>query len=125
MSLIEADNTDRLTKIKAYLEGMGVVDSSMSERRAMREVCQIVSRRAARISAAGISAVLTWMDPGVDEKHTVAIDGTIYEKYPGFRRNIVSTLREIHLHKSKNIKLVRAKDGSGIGVAVVAAVASS
>ncbi len=124
MSLIEADHTENLSKIKNYLEGLGVASSSISERRAMKEVCQIISRRAARISAAAISSVITWMDPELNDGHTVAIDGTIYEKYPSFRKNIVSTLREIHNHHSKRIKLVRAKDGSGVGVAVVAAVAS-
>ncbi|MBT3181171.1 MAG: hypothetical protein HN337_01540 [Deltaproteobacteria bacterium] len=125
MSLIESDNTTRLTKINGYLEGMGVIASSIAERRAMKDVCRIVSGRAARISAAGISSILTWMDPELNYKHTIAIDGTMYEKYPGFRRNIISALREIHSRSSKNIKLTRAKDGSGIGVAVVAAVAAS
>ncbi len=125
MSIIEADKTARLTKINDYLESVGMLHSSLADRKLLKKVCRLVSNRAARISAAAISAVVSWMDPELKNNHTIGIDGTLYEKYPGFRRNILSCLQSMHGAKSKKIKLSLAKDGSGIGVAIVAAVAAS
>lgn len=124
MSLIESDKSEELLKIEGYLEGVGILDTTLEDRQTLKRVCRIVSKRAARISAAAISAVVTWMDPKLANKHTIAIDGTLYEKYPRFRKSILDALRELHGDESKRIKLTQAKDGSGIGVAVVAAVAS-
>ena len=77
-----------------------------------------------RVSAAALSAVATWMDPELTDDHTIAIDGTLYERYPGFRKTILATLKELHGERARKFKLVHTKDGSGIGVAVVAAVAA-
>ena len=124
MSLVESDKSESLMKIEGYLEGIGILDSTAEDRAILRKVCRIVSRRAARISAAAISAVVTWMDPKLQGSHIVAIDGTLYEKYPRFRRSIIDALRELHGDESEKIELTQAKDGSGIGVAIVAAVAT-
>ncbi len=125
MSLIELDRTKGLTKIKNYLESVGILDTKVAERELMKRICKIVSKRAARVSAASISAVVTWMDPELKNKHTIGIDGTLYERYPGFRSTMIKTLADIHGKDAKKIKLVRAKDGSGVGVAIVAAVVAS
>ncbi len=125
MSMIEADRSRNLTKVKEYLEGVGILNTSLEERCLLKEICMMVSQRAARISAAAISAVISWMDPQLGSDHTIAIDGTLYEKYPDFRKTILATLKEIYGVKSKRLKLVIAKEGSGIGVAIVAAVAAS
>ena len=65
------------------------------------------------------------MDPDISGNHTVAIDGTLYERYPRFRRVIVNLLEDMLEEKGRRIKLVQARDGSGIGVAIVAAVATA
>lgn len=123
MSLIEADRSKELDEIESFLEKRGILNTTLKERQLIKRVCKVVSRRAARVSAAAISSVVTWMDPGLKKQHAVAIDGTVYEKYPGFRGTILNVLKELHGKKSKNIKLFGAKDGSGTGVAIVAAVA--
>jgi len=123
MSLIEVDASEELLKIDDALEHAGIHNSTVAERWLLRKVCRIVSTRAARISAAAISAVVTWMDPELKKNHTIAIDGTLYERHPGFSKSILSTINEIHGADSRRIKLTRARDGSGTGVAIVAAVA--
>ncbi len=125
MSLIEGDNSKNLSEIKNYLDGVGMLKTTLEERRFLKKICALVSQRAARISAAALSAVITWMDPSLAANHTVAVDGTLYEKYPRFRRTIMATLKQIHGTRSKRIKVVRAKDGSGLGVAIVAAAAAA
>jgi len=122
MSHMESDNSKKLAKVDEFLDGIGIIDSSLAERALVQKICGLVSKRAARISAAAISAVVTWMDPSLNNDHTIAIDGTVYERYPGFKKTINATLKELHGDDAKKFKIVHTKDGSGIGVAVVAAV---
>ncbi len=124
ISIIESDQTSELVEVDAYLKETGIAESSKEERQLVQQICRHVSRRAARISAAAISAVVTWMDPEINKHHTIAIDGTLYAKYPKFKRTIMKTLDTLHGDKSKMIELVLIKDGSGVGAAIAAAVAA-
>ena len=90
----------------------------------VKKICSIVALRAGRISAAGLAAIVTKMDPALLRRHTIAIDGSVYEKLPGFAGNIRSALRELFGSRARSrIKIALAKDGSGKGAAIVAAVA--
>ncbi|MFH1790495.1 MAG: hypothetical protein ABH885_00720 [Candidatus Omnitrophota bacterium] len=124
MSGIESDRSRRLAAVESVLKEIGVAGSTVDDRRALSRVCRLVSSRAACLSAAGIAAVLTWMDPALSRRHTVAVDGTVYEKYPGFKSGIRKTLAAIFGKKAANISLALAKDGSGKGAAIIAAVAA-
>ncbi|MBN1283647.1 MAG: hypothetical protein JXA24_07755 [Proteobacteria bacterium] len=124
MSLIEADGSVDLAGVKRFLEGMGIREHSLEDRSLLKQACLAVSDRAAKISAAALSAVFTWMDPRLEGGHAAAIDGSVYEKHPGFRERVLDALRELHGEKAENLALVSAKDGSGVGAAVVAAVAA-
>lgn len=124
MSLIESDHTRDLIKIKAYLEEQGIMNTNIAERNLLREISTMVSTRAARISAAAISSVVTWMDHELKFHHSIAIDGSLYERHPGFGKTITRVLKDLHGSKSSKITLKRSKDGSGMGVAIIAAVAS-
>lgn len=123
MSTIEEDRAPRFTKTARILRTAGVTTPSAEERELLWRVCRAVSRRAARIAAAGIIAVITSMDRRVLRRHTVAIDGSVYEKHPAFSRIMKETFREILGARSSRIRLSLAKDGSGKGAAIVAAVA--
>jgi len=85
----------------------------------------MVSRRAARISASCIAAIITKIDPDLSGEHIVAIDGSVFEKHPTFADNMREALGDIFNKKSSCIKLTLAKDGSGKGAAIIAAVAAN
>ncbi|MDD5495867.1 MAG: hypothetical protein PHP46_02045 [Candidatus Omnitrophica bacterium] len=125
MSIISGDRTRGLSKTARLLEGIGISGSTAEDRKLVRTVCDIVSTRAARISASAMAAVITKMDKDLSRRHTVALDGSVYEKHPGFARNMRIALDELFAGKSKRIRMVLAKDGSGKGAAVIAAVAAS
>jgi hexokinase len=95
------------------------------EREMINRIGWVVALRSARIAASALSAVITWMDSTLDRKHTVAVDGALFEKYPGYRLWMTDLLKEIFGNKAENIRLVLNKDGSGIGAAIVGAVAGS
>lgn len=123
MSAIESDASPGLRATDTLLRGAGIVTASAEERALIRDTCRIVSRRAARIAAAAILAVVTHMDRRVSRRHTVALDGSVYEKHPTFARHMQAFYREYLGKRASRIRMVLTKDGSGKGAAIIAAVA--
>lgn len=76
----------------------------------------LVAERSARLVAATFRGVLAHIDPHRKNKHTIAIDGSLYEKMPGYAGMLAAALGAVP---------VLAKDGSGVGAAVAAALAAS
>jgi hexokinase len=107
-----------------FFSGPGFADISHADRAAIREIGRLVAGRSARIAGAAIVAVLTWVDADLEADHTVAIDGSLFEKNPEYEFLIMDTLRDLCGDRAAGIKLVLARDGSGIGSAIVGAVAS-
>jgi hexokinase len=124
MSEIEADGTGNLRGTAKVLSRLGVKSASVATCHSVRRICQIVSCRSARISAACIAAIITRMDPGIRRRHKVAMDGTVYEKHPTFAKEITAALEDLFGSKSGRISISMVKDGSGTGAAVIAAVAA-
>lgn len=125
MSLIESDSSKNMQKTKNLLKKFGMPDPSYSDRKLLKKACSMVSTRAARLGAAAIASVITRMDARLLKKHTVAIDGSVYEKHSGFSRKIKQALKEIFGKNTKNIRLVLTKDASAKGAAILAATAAS
>lgn len=123
VSMILADNSGSLPAVKRFLEKTGVKGSSLKDRMILKKICRIVATRAGRISAAALGAVVMKMDPRLSRRHTVAIDGSVYEKLPGFAATMCGALMELFGRKAGRIKIALSKDGSGTGAAIVAAVA--
>jgi len=124
MSRIEGDKTDRLDDVALFFETNGIGNITLQDKMKVKRLCRIVSTRAARLGAAAISAVLTWIDPELKDVHTVGIDGSLFEKYPRFHARMTEVFKEIHGEKAERITLVHFKDGSGKGAGIIAAVAA-
>ncbi|MFH1079452.1 MAG: hypothetical protein V1766_04190 [Pseudomonadota bacterium] len=108
-----------------FFDDFGLSDVSAADNKTIREICNIVSTRSARIAGAAIAAVIAWMDANFESSHTVAIDGALFEKYPGFQVNMKDMLFGVLGDRAERIKLELAKDGSGIGSAIIGAVAAT
>jgi hexokinase len=124
VSSVLADVSHGLAGIRALLRSSGARDSSPEDRMIVKRICELISIRAARISAAAIVAVVTKMDPGIKRRHTVAIDGSVYEKVPGFPEKIKMAVDGLSGRSSGKVKIMLTKDGSGRGAAIMAAVAA-
>lgn len=120
-SIVEDDNSRNLSDINALLKRLGVSNSTYTDRKLIKRMCMLVSGRAARISVAAMVSLVTKIDPGLSRKHTIAIDGTVYEKHPGFSRRMRGALKEILKRKADKIKLALTKDASAKGAAIIAA----
>lgn len=96
---------------------------TIDERRFFRSIAALITARSAKLVAATYLGTLRHTDPELTGEHTIAIDGSLYEKMPGYRETIEKTLKQ-HLPRSAAVKTRLTKDGSGVGAAVAAAVSA-
>lgn len=129
MSAASEDESDDLRKLKAALEkDLQIFSPSLEDLKAFRDISMAVARRAARLSAVAIGAVV--LDTGrleADEVVDIGVDGSLVEFYPRFRSMIKETLAAIDgIGKTgaNKIQIEIAKDGSGVGAALIALVAA-
>ncbi|KAK2760277.1 glucokinase [Arachnomyces sp. PD_36] len=128
LSIVEADTSEDMNAIKAimkkdlHIEGVSVEDCE-----AMKVLVHAIGKRAARLSAVALAAVM--ISTGKLESEDVVdigVDGSLVEFYPGFENSIREALREIPQVGQDGEPKVRigiAKDGSGVGAALIALVA--
>jgi hexokinase len=94
---------------------------SLDDREVLQHSACLIATRSARLAAASYAAILKHIDPTLNSLHTISIDGSLYEKLPGYASTISQTLQELVGVKAGQIKCVLTKDGSGIGAAIAAA----
>lgn len=115
MSTIEADDTNTLEKTKRILEeSLNLPPTTLTDRQIVKRVCQIVGLRAARLSAAALSAVISHCNV-IEYDCNVGIDGSLFLFYPSFKERIKSALKESLGPNADKIELELAPDGSGVG----------
>ncbi|ORZ10407.1 hypothetical protein BCR42DRAFT_422319 [Absidia repens] len=125
MTTILADNDAfTLASTQHVLQDILMVPSTtLQDRQVVKHICELVARRAARLSAAGIAAILSHTGD-IDRPSVVAIDGSIYEFLPGFEAQMLDTLKELFGDTIEDrVKFGLMKDGSGFGAAILAMVA--
>ncbi|GAB4850307.1 hexokinase A [Ancistrocladus abbreviatus] len=101
---------------------------TLEKKKLVVKACDIITRRGARLAAAGIFAILTKLGRDTitnmkeQKKTVIAIDGSLYFKYAKFRGYLVEALRELLPDDVfPSVDLQQARDGSGIGAAIIAA----
>jgi hexokinase len=88
------------------------------DRKVLKEVCDMVSGRAAQLAGMAIAATL--IKSGKQHDATVAVDGSVFEKQPGFKRVMERTITQL-LGAECRVRLVLTRDGSGLGAGFIAA----
>jgi hexokinase len=122
---ISSENLSQLATDEFDLAGIGLGDISGNDISLLKEVAGAISKRSARLASSAIASIVLWQDKGLRNKHVIAIDGSLFEKYPGYSREMESFLNEMLGDRSQKISFELAKDGSGVGAAIVAAVAAA
>jgi hexokinase len=120
---IKEDVSERAEAVQAMLADLGIGGVSPEDALKLRRIAWIVSNRAARIAAAVLAATVTWIDPNLERDHTIAVDGSVFEKHPGFAAAMDAAFREILGEKAGRVRTALTHDGSGLGAAVIAAAA--
>ncbi len=125
VALALSDDAPGLTLLAEWLEeSLGVKGPPPADLAALRHIASLVATRSARLIAATYLGVLKRLDPYVKDRHTIAIDGSLYEKMPGFDRAVRSALDGVLAEDGSRVALKLTKGGSGIGAAIAAAMAS-
>ncbi|KAF3807331.1 Glucokinase [Colletotrichum gloeosporioides] len=131
MSVAAADNTPELSTLRQELESvLHVYSPSLEDAQAFKAVAGAVGRRAARLSAVAIAGIVIQsgkLDDPNEEVIDIGVDGSLVEHYPFFRDMIYEALRAIDSIGAKGAEKIRigiAKDGSGVGAALIALVAA-
>ncbi|WVZ67470.1 hypothetical protein U9M48_016541 [Paspalum notatum var. saurae] len=139
LAAIREDDSPDLSEVRRILqEHMKIPDIPLKTRRLVVKVCDIVTRRAARLAAAGIVGILKKLGRdgssmsssgrtrGQPRRTVVAIEGGLYQGYPVFREYLDKALVEILGEEVAQTVVLRVtEDGSGVGAALLAAVHSS
>ncbi|KAF7542815.1 hypothetical protein G7046_g10108 [Stylonectria norvegica] len=132
MSVAAADSTPELSSLRQELENLlQVYTPSLEDAQCFKSVANAVGRRAARLSAVAIGAIVLQsgkIDDPNEEVVDIGVDGSLVEHYPFFRDMIYEALRAVDGIGPKGAEKIRigiAKDGSGVGAALIALVAAS
>lgn len=116
----------------------GVSAASAEDAEAVKILVEAIGKRSARLSAVAIGAIVISTgnltkrsespESSDDDIVDIGVDGSLVEYYPGFEeyiREAFCEIPEIGDAGEKKIRIGIAKDGSGVGAALIALVASS
>ena len=153
LSICAGDTSPGFRMIRQTLDkDYGISAVSAEDAEAVQAIAAAIGRRAARLSAVAIAAIIIetgrldssskgtattdkkeGIDPprgdveaSEDDVIDIGVDGSLVEFYPNFEEHIREAFREIEGIGEKGEKRVRigiAKDGSGVGAALIALVA--
>lgn len=118
ISAIEEDSPGFYYKCIHCLNDLGIHHATNEDCRAIRMICEVISKRAALLCATALSAILIRMD---EESVTIGVDGSVYRYHPTFKDLLERKTREL-TPPSIKFELALSDDGPGKGAALVAAV---
>jgi hexokinase len=143
LSIAEADNSVGLRALRQEIEkGLGVSTPSIEDAQAVKDIAHAIGKRAAKLAGIAVGAIVLQTgrlntgsapssDPDAPVKEEdivdIGVDGSLVEFYPGFEDFMRGSLRAmtgIGPEGEKRIRIGIAKDGSGVGAALIALVAA-
>jgi hexokinase len=108
--------TDHLLKDK-----WGLVSFTANDLETISYMARCIVNRSADLIAGIFAGIIRYMDPDLQSPHSIVIDGSLYEKLPGYSMRIEKNVNEALGNEHTPVKLNFVKDGSGLGAAIAAA----
>lgn len=121
VSEIESDPHGSYDNVKNICNSLDLPDATEQDYVNLRYLCELVSTRAAYLVSAELA---TLIDRVNEPKVVVGIDGTLYKNHPNFHNIMMKKIRELLDNQNLEFELMLSEDGSGLGAALVAAVAA-
>jgi Hexokinase len=103
----------------------GLASITENDLEIIKYIARCITNRAADLIAGTFVGIIRHMDLALNSPHTIAIDGSLYEKLPGFSARIKKRVNEALVNKQAAIEFSFIKDGSGIGAAIAAAISEA
>ncbi|XP_038993694.1 hexokinase-3-like isoform X1 [Hibiscus syriacus] len=140
MAAMHEDDSPELTEVARILNNiLDIPDVPRKARKLVVKICDVVTRRAARLVAAGIVGILKKIgrdgSSGISggsrsdikmRRTAVAVEGSLYTQYTTFREYLHEALHEILGEViARHVVINVTEDGSGTGAALLAASHSS
>jgi len=124
ISLLQEDNTVNLSHIDRWLtDSLQITNSCLQDRTALKTIANLVCTRSARLVAATYLGIIRHIDPKLEHQHNIAVDGSLYEKMPGYATQMQMALDQALDGTEATAITTLTKDGSGIGAAIATAIA--
>ncbi|CAF2746550.1 unnamed protein product [Rotaria sp. Silwood2] len=121
VSTVEADEGIQFSNTHLVLENIGIQNATYDDCAIVQYVCRQVSKRAARLAAAGLAVLVN----RIGKPHvTIGVDGSLYRHHPRFKHTMERCMETL-VDKNFQFKLTLSDDGSGKGAAMVACVADT
>lgn len=89
----------------------------------LKRIAHLLTKRSARLVAASLIGIVRHLDPHLNNGHTIAIDGSLYERMPGYAQELTAALSEVLESKAGTITVKLSAGGSLTGAAIAAALA--
>ncbi|KAG2328419.1 hypothetical protein Bca52824_011147 [Brassica carinata] len=137
VSAMHEDDTHELREVARILKDLGVSEVPLKVRKLVVKICDVVTRRAGRLAAAGIAGILKKIgrdgsggitsgrsrsEVQMQKRTVVAVEGGLYMNYTMFREYVEEALVEILGEEVSQYVVVKAmEDGSSIGSALLVA----
>ncbi len=123
VAVLLADDSPPYEAIACWLtHRLGLTTSKLKDRAALKAVASLLATRSARLITATYLGILQHIDPTLQRCHNIGIDGSLYEKLPGYANTIETTFTQCLQEKASQITVTLTKDGSGIGAAIATAI---
>lgn len=130
LSIAEADNSSGLKALRQEIDkSLGVSAASIEDAEAIKLIAHAIAKRAARLAGVAVAAIVlqTGALTTTQEEVDIGVDGSLVEFYPGFEdymRGAIRVIPDVGEQGEKRIRIGIAKDGSGVGAALIALVAA-
>ncbi len=124
MSGIISDASENLSEVTRIVSSRTGREPDMEECRDIKELAEAILARSARLVTATFVGII-WQLAGKGEvaNQHIAVDGSVYEKMPGAKENIMRALYELLGEDAAKVDTILDNGGSGLGAAIAAAMA--
>ncbi|MBP8598962.1 MAG: hexokinase [Selenomonas sp.] len=123
MSNIIVDDTDSCEQIKAIVTAKTGAVLTTSDCQLVQQLASALVIRSARLVTASYVGIIWQLNgSGKAAQQHIAIDGSVYEKMPLAKENIMRALSELLGEAAAGVDTVLENGGSGLGAAIAAAV---
>ena len=124
VAIFVGDGTANLDAIDSWLKmRIPEVPVGLSERYFIKAVAEMVTGRSAALIAASYAGFLRRMDPERKCNHVVGINGSLYEKMPGFAAGIQAALEKQGGWNPGQVSFFLVNEAPLVGAAIAAAMA--
>ena len=126
MSMIMLDDSEKLTKASDIIMAKVGRELDFEDVAKVKKLAETIVIRSARLVASSFVA-LVWQRAGSGkiQKQHVAVDGSVYEKMPLAKENIIKAMGELLGEDAAQVDTILDNGGSGLGAAIAAAMVKS